>query len=371
MDDTAAMKRAVALAEQGRATTAPNPWVGCVLVRDGTVVGEGFHRRAGEPHAEALALQAAGERARGATAYVTLEPCAHAGRTPPCAAALVRAGIQRAVVAVLDPDPRVAGRGVQDLRAAGVPVDVGLGGTEAADSLAPYLHQRRTGRAYCVLKAAMTLDGRTSAADGTSQWITGPAARADGHRLRANSQAVLVGAGTALADAPRLTVRAVEPAPSSQPLRVLMDSRGRVPAEGPLFDPSLAPTLVLTTSQASDRAVAAWEAAGAEVTAVAAAREGRGLDLEAALALLGSRGVLQALVEGGPTLHGGFARAGLADRLVLYVGALSLGEAGRPLLAGPGPCTLAEAQRWRLLDVRRLGQDVRLDYAATRRGEEV
>src|SRR5256886_11759118 len=198
------MAAAVARGEQGRLTAAPNPWVGCVLVRDGEIVGRGFHRAAGEPHAEALALAQAGGRARGATAVVTLEPCTHFGRTPPCTPALVEAGVARVVVAVLDPDPRVSGRGVEELRAAGVAVDVGVGAAEAEASLRPYLHHRRTGRPLCLLQAAVSLDGRTAAADGTSQWITGPEARADAHRLRAESQAVIVGAGTALADRPSL-----------------------------------------------------------------------------------------------------------------------------------------------------------------------
>src|SRR2546421_3538656 len=207
------MAAAVALGEQGRLTAAPNPWVGCVLVRDSEIVGRGFHRAAGEPHAEALALAQAGGRARGATAVVTLEPCTHFGRTPPCTPALVEAGVARVVVAVLDPDPRVSGRGVEELRAAGVAVDVGVGAAEAEASLRPYLHHRRTGRPLCLLKAAVSLDGRTAAADGTSQWITGPEARADSHRLRVESQAVVVGAGTALADRPALTARLDPPAP--------------------------------------------------------------------------------------------------------------------------------------------------------------
>jgi len=360
VNDTAAMARALALGEQGRATSAPNPWVGCVVVRDEAVVGEGYHRRAGEPHAEAHALGQAGGLARGATAYVTLEPCAHHGRTPPCVDGLVRAGVRRVVVAVLDPDPRVSGRGVQDLRAAGIQVDVGIGADAAAGSLAPYLHQRRTGRAYCALKAAISMDGRTAAADGSARWITGPAARADTHRLRAVSQAVIVGAGTALADMPALTVRDVSPLPERQPLRVLLDARGRVPAVGPLFDPDLAATLVITTSAADAGAVEAWLAAGAKV-ALVPARSG-GVDLCAALEELGRRGVLQALVEGGPTVFGAFVRAGLANRLVLYVGARTLSQDGHPLLEGPGARTIADAGRWRLLDVQRLGDDVRLEY---------
>jgi diaminohydroxyphosphoribosylaminopyrimidine deaminase/5-amino-6-(5-phosphoribosylamino)uracil reductase len=361
VDDTAAMTQALNLGEQGRRTSAPNPWVGCVVVRDGAVVGQGFHRRTGEPHAEGHALQQAGERARGATAYVTLEPCAHHGRTPPCVDGLVRAGVSRVVIAILDPDPRVAGRGVQDLRSAGIQVDVGIGAEAAAASLAPYLHQRRTGRAYCILKAAVSIDGRTAAADGSARWITGPAARADTHELRAASQAVVVGAGTALADRPALTARDVTPGAERQPLRVLLDARGRVPAQGPLFEPTLAPTLVVTTSQADPGCVTAWRAAGAEVVVVQPSDGG--VDLCATLEVLGSRGVLQALVEGGPTLLGSFVRAGLAERLVLYVGPRTLSQAGRPLLAGPGAETIADAGRWRLLGVQRLDDDVRLDYA--------
>jgi diaminohydroxyphosphoribosylaminopyrimidine deaminase/5-amino-6-(5-phosphoribosylamino)uracil reductase len=360
-DDAVFMLRALALAERGRCSAAPNPWVGCVLVRDGQVVGEGYHRRAGEPHAESWALAEAGEQARGATAYVTLEPCAHFGRTPPCVDGLIAAGVARVVVGVLDPDPKVAGRGMERLRAADIETEVGVCGAEAAASLAPYLHQRRTGRAYCVLKSAITLDGRTAAADGSARWITGPLARADSHVLRNQSQAVLVGAGTALIDAPSLTVRDVEVPPEKQPLRVLLDARGRVPACGPLFDMRLGPTLVITTSGVAAAARSAWLAAGAEVACVAAGCDG-GVELVSVLELLGQRGVLQVLVEGGPTTAGAFFRAGLVNRVVLYVGARSLGEAGRPLFAGPGPMTIGEAGRWRLLGAQQMGDDARLEY---------
>jgi diaminohydroxyphosphoribosylaminopyrimidine deaminase / 5-amino-6-(5-phosphoribosylamino)uracil reductase len=360
--DEAAMAEAVALGERGRLTAAPNPWVGCVIVSpQGDVVGRGFHRRAGEPHAEVHALREAGDRTRGATAYVTLEPCSHQGRTPPCAPALVEADIGRVVVAVLDPDDRVAGRGVDLLRAAGIAVDVGVGAGAATRSLAPYLHHRRTGRPLCLLKTAASVDGRTAAADGTSQWITGPEARADAHRLRGQSQAVVVGAGTALADRPSLTARGVDPPPPVQPLRVLLDARGRVPAEGPLFDPALAATLVVTTALAGREAVKAWLDAGADVEEVPLAADGAGVDLLAALALLGQRGVLQAMVEGGAALHGSLVRAGLADRMVLYLGGRLLGEAGRPLLGGPVAGTITEAPRWRITASRPLGPDLRLD----------
>jgi diaminohydroxyphosphoribosylaminopyrimidine deaminase / 5-amino-6-(5-phosphoribosylamino)uracil reductase len=366
-DDEAAMAEAVALGERGRLTAAPNPWVGCVLVAgDGEVVGRGLHRRAGEPHAEVHALREAGERARGATAYVTLEPCAHQGRTPPCAPALVEAGVGRVVVAVLDPDDRVAGRGVDLLRAAGITVDVGVGAEAAARSLAPYLHHRRTGRPLCLLKTGASLDGRTAAADGTSQWITGPEARVDAHRLRAESGAVVVGAGTALADGPTLTFRNLDVEDGMippQPLRVLLDAGGRVPAVGPLFDATLAPTLVITTASADLPTRREWKEAGADVEEIAPAGAGAGgVDLAAALDVLGRRGVLQAMVEGGATVHGAFLRAGLVDRLVVYTGGVVLGDEGAPLFRGPGPLTLEEASRWRLTAVRQLGRDARLDW---------
>ena len=356
------MGRAVAVGELGRWTAPPNPWVGCVIAKGGDVVAEGFHRAAGEAHAEVNALKAAGDRAHGATAYVTLEPCSHHGRTPPCVDALLEAGVQRVVVAVLDPDARVSGAGVERLRAAGVRVDVGACREAAERSLAPYLLQRRTGRAYCLAKVAVSLDGRTAAADGSSKWITGELARADAHVLRAESQAIVVGAGTALADRPSLTVRGVEPPPARPPLRVLVDGAGRVPADGPLFDLRLAPTLVLTALGDESAAVRAWRDAGADVERLPPSQHGAGLDLFAALRALGRRGVIQALVEGGAALHGALVRERLVDRLVVYVAPVTLGEQGRPLLAGPGPRTIGEATRWRLDDVRQIAQDVRLDY---------
>ncbi|HEV8163333.1 MAG TPA: bifunctional diaminohydroxyphosphoribosylaminopyrimidine deaminase/5-amino-6-(5-phosphoribosylamino)uracil reductase RibD, partial [Actinomycetota bacterium] len=242
------MARAVALAEGGRGTASPNPMVGAVLVMDGHVVGEGYHRAPGEPHAEVAALAAAGEAAAGATCYVTLEPCAHQGRTPPCADALLQAGVARVVAALPDPDPRVDGAGLARLRAAGVAVTVGVGADAAAEQNAAYLTHRRLGRPRVTLKAAASLDGKVAAPDGSSQWITGTAARADAHRLRAEADAVAVGAGTALADDPRLTVRLPGYA-GRQPLRVLVDAAGRVGAAGHLFDRA-GPTLVATTAAA-------------------------------------------------------------------------------------------------------------------------
>jgi diaminohydroxyphosphoribosylaminopyrimidine deaminase/5-amino-6-(5-phosphoribosylamino)uracil reductase len=360
--DAGWMARAVALAEGGRGTTSPNPMVGAVLVLDGRVVGEGFHRAPGEPHAEVAALAAAGPVAAGATCYVTLEPCAHQGRTPPCADALLQAGVTRVVAALPDPDRRVDGAGLARLRAAGVAVTVGVGADAAAEQNAAYLTHRRLGRPRVTLKAAASLDGKVAAPDGSSQWITGPAARADAHRLRAEADAVAVGAGTALADDPRLTAR-LPGYLGRQPLRVLIDAAGRVGAGGQLFD-GAAPTLVATTAAAPAAAVEAWKAAGAEVLVCPDALvDGgdRGVDLAALAAALATRGVLELLVEGGPRLHAGFWAAGLADRLVWYLAPLVIGGDGAPgLLRGGGAPTLTAARPLRIASVERLGADLRV-----------
>ncbi len=363
MRDDEVMRRAIELAHGARRRTAPKPAVGAVVVRDGVIVGEGATGPTpGGSHAEVVALEAAGDRARGATVYSTLEPCNHHGTTPPCTDALIDAGVARVVVAVGDPDERVAGRGYARLADAGIEVVTGVGEHDAARDLAPYLHHRRTGRAYVTAKVAQSLDGRVAAADGTSQWITSKDARADAHELRADAQAVVIGAGTALADRPRLTVRDASEPPNRPPLRVLLDGRGRVPAEGPLFDTTLAPTLVVTTERAGAHAVDAWRAAGAKVEVVAPSD--RGVGLGATLALLGNEGVLHALVEGGGTLLGAIVSEGHAQRVVAYVAPTLLGTNGTPAFAFAGPTTLAAAHRFELVDVRRLGADVRLEFAA-------
>lgn len=362
MRDDELMRRAIDVARAARRHTAPWPAVGCVLTLEGEIVGEGSTGPFPTgPHAEVAALRAAGDRARGATAYCTLEPCDHHGNTPPCTQALIEAGVARVVVAVGDPDERVAGRGLARLRDVGVEVRSGVGTTGAERDLAPYLHHRRTGRAFVIAKVALSLDGRVAAADGTSRWITSDEARADAHELRADSQAIVVGSGTALTDRPALTVRGVQVAPARAPLRVLLDARGRVPAQGALFDIALGPTLVITTEHARTGAVEAWHGAGAKVEVVAPSATGLGVDLDAAFTVLGREGVLQALVEGGGELLGAVVEGVHAQRVVAYVAPILLGTDGAPGFEFGGPRTLADASRWTLVDVARTGADARLE----------
>lgn len=326
------MDRAIAAAARVRAHTSPNPWVGAVIDPGGFI---GVTEAPGGRHAEAVALGAAGGAASGATMYVTLEPCAHHGRTPPCVDAVVAAGISRVVVGLQDPDRVVAGRGIHALRAAGLIVDVGVRAAAVTDQLAPYLKHRTTGRPWVVLKLATTLDGRTAAPDGSSRWITGPEARADVHRLRAESDAVIVGAGTVKADDPALTVRDLDARgddikgygrPGRQPLRVVLGRAGR-----------------------DTRVQPAMEFVG---------------ELEDLLDNLGTQGVLQALVEGGATVAGAFHRAGLVDRYVLYLAPAFLGgDDGRPLMSGAGAATMADVWRGQFLSVEQLGADLKVEVA--------
>ncbi|WP_407938121.1 bifunctional diaminohydroxyphosphoribosylaminopyrimidine deaminase/5-amino-6-(5-phosphoribosylamino)uracil reductase RibD [Motilibacter rhizosphaerae] len=337
-EEVAAMRRAVELAALGLPTASPNPVVGCVLLApDGTTVGEGWHERPGGPHAEVAALRDAGERARGATAVVTLEPCRHTGRTGPCTTALLEAGVRRVVYAVPDPSA-VAGGGGALLRAAGVEVEEGLLRDEAEAGNARWLFAARHSRPRVTWKYAATLDGRVAAADGTSRWITSPEARLDVHRLRAEHDAVVAGVGTVLADDAHLAVRLDEPV-ARQPLRVVVDSSGRTPAGARVRDDA-APT---------------WVATAAEV---GTGPDGR-VDLEALLRILVDRGVLTAFVEGGPTLASALLRAGLVDRVVAYVAPALLG-AGPAAVADLGVTTIADARRLTVTDLRSVGPDIRI-----------
>jgi len=331
------MGQALAAAGTARRRVSPRPWVGAVVVPASDPEGGGFvgatDGRDG-PHAEVVALRAAGTAARGATVYCTLEPCSHHGRTPPCADALIAAGVARVVVGIDDPDPLVAGQGLARLRDAGIAVAVGCRAAEVRAQLAPYLTHRRTGRPYVVLKLAATLDGRTAAPDGSSRWITGAEARVDVHRLRADSDAVLVGAGTVRTDDPELTVRLpAGEADDVEPLRVVL---GRA-AEGARVRPAVE-------------------------------LEGQPADV---LDELGRRGVLQLMIEGGATVAHAFHRADLVDRYVLYLApALFGGDDARPLFAGPGAATIDDVWRGRVTDVRRLGDDLRIDLVPEGTEEE-
>jgi diaminohydroxyphosphoribosylaminopyrimidine deaminase / 5-amino-6-(5-phosphoribosylamino)uracil reductase len=328
--DRGFMERAIAAGDAVRGTTSPNPWVGCVVVSglDSAQAFQGATAPPGGPHAEVTALAQAGDlHTRGATLFTTLEPCAHHGRTPPCTDAIIGAGVSRVVIALEDPDPLVAGKGVAALRAAGLEVSVGTAATEATEQLAPYLKHRTTGRPWVILKMAASLDGRTAAPDGTSRWITGEEAREDVHRLRARSDAILVGAGTVREDDPELTVRLDDGPAPTQPLRV-----------------------VLGAAPPGSKILPALELSGA---------------LGDVLTELGQRGVLQLLVEGGASVAHDFHAAGLVDRYVVYLAPLLFGgDDARPLFAGSGAGTIGDVWRGKLVSVERLGMDLRVEVAA-------
>ena len=361
--EIAAMRRAVELSAAALGRTAPNPTVGCVILdAAGEVAGEGHHVYADRDHAEVAALRAAGERARGATAVVTLEPCAREGRTGPCARALADAGVRRVVYAVADPNPLQAG-GAEVLRAAGVDVEGGVLHDEAARVNEAWLLAVGERRPFVTWKFAASLDGRVAAADGSSKWVTGAAARADVHRLRAECDAVAVGISTVLADDPHLTVRDGEALAPRQPLRVVVDSAARTPPAARVLD-GAAPTLVACTERAPAERVAALREAKAEVAVLPAAADGH-TDVRALLAHLYDRGVVHVFVEGGPKLAGTLVDERLVDRVVGYVGAVVLG-AGRPTLDNAGAPTIDAAWRLRLDDVTVLDGDVRLTWRPER-----
>ncbi|HEX7373475.1 MAG TPA: bifunctional diaminohydroxyphosphoribosylaminopyrimidine deaminase/5-amino-6-(5-phosphoribosylamino)uracil reductase RibD [Steroidobacteraceae bacterium] len=364
VDDHRHMAQALRLAHRGLYSTAPNPAVGCVVVdAQGTVVGQGWHVKAGEAHAEVVALRAAGAAARGATVYVNLEPCAHFGRTPPCAEALLEAGVGRVVAAMRDPNPRVNGGGLQKLAQAGVATASGLMEAETRELNRGFVSRMERGRPWVTLKMAMSLDGRTALANGASQWITGPAARSDVQKLRARAAAILTGSGTVFADDPALTVR--DPSLDllgRRPLRVVLDTALRLPVERKVFGPE-APTLVLCGEQAAVERMAALRAAGVEVQPVASGANG--LVLDAVLAQLAAAQCNEVLVEAGATLAGAFVAAGLVDEIVCYVAGTLLGETARPLLRLPALERMDQRQEFRWRDVRAVGTDLRLTLRAT------
>ncbi|MGD9889614.1 MAG: bifunctional diaminohydroxyphosphoribosylaminopyrimidine deaminase/5-amino-6-(5-phosphoribosylamino)uracil reductase RibD [Halothiobacillaceae bacterium] len=362
--DTHFMARALELARRGLYTTHPNPRVGCVIVRDGIIVGEGFHARAGGPHAEIHALRMAGERARGATAYVTLEPCCHHGRTPPCSDALLAAGVVRVVAAMRDPNPRVDGGGEAVLCAAGVAVESGLLEAEARTLNAGFIKRMTLGMPLVRLKWGASLDGRTALANGASQWITGSEARRDVQFWRAQSSAVLSSAQSVIADQARLNVRltadelGVEGA-VRQPVRVILDRELRLAPDLPIFDAQGEVWIYTATPNAPRHA--ALLAAGVKI--LAAPVSGQGLDLAFILRDLAQREINELWIEAGARLGGAFLAQGLVDELIVYLAPILLGHTARPLAELPELDELTQAQRWQFQDARRVGEDVRLVLA--------
>ena len=355
------MAAALKLAAQGMYSTSPNPRVGCILVKDGEAIGEGWHQKAGEPHAEVLALRAAGDNARGATAYVTLEPCSHYGRTPPCAEGLVKAGVSRVVAAVCDPNPDVAGRGFQMLREAGIEVVESCLEDQATAINEGFMKRMRTGLPLVRMKLAMSLDGRTAMASGQSQWITGPEARRDVQRLRAQSCAVITGADSVLIDNPSMTVRAEEAGLTipvdlqRQPLRVIVDGEHRVNASANIFAQA---GDILIASRTTPTKPVERDADSGNLTYWAGEKSDR-TDLSGLLRHLAEQGHNEILVESGAQLAGAFVRAGLVDELIVYCAPTILGSDARPLLSLPIGDMAAQI-RWRWQDVRMVGNDLRL-----------
>lgn len=350
--DHAMMAHALQLAGRGAFTTKPNPMVGCVVARGDEVVGEGWHQRQGGPHAEVFALQAAGDRAKGATAYVTLEPCAHTGRTGPCAEALVAAGVSRVVAAMRDPFPQVDGAGFARLRDAGIEVASGLMEAQARALNVGFLSRVERGRPWVRVKLACSLDGRTAMANGDSKWITGEAARADVMRWRARAGAILTGAGTVLADDPSLTVRLGDDTPFVPPLRVVLDPGLATIARGKVREGD-APTLYLHAPDIKPPRELAAERAAVPM-------QGGMLDLHAVLALLAQRAIGELHVEAGATLAGALLKAGLVDELLLYIAPVVMGERARPLFDGLGFADMAQRLRMTIVDTRHVGIDLRL-----------
>lgn len=363
-DDVRHMARAIALAKRGLYTTDPNPRVGCVLVKDGAVIGEGWHERAGQRHAEVHALDVAGAAARGATAYVSLEPCCHHGRTPPCTQALIRAGVARVVAAMPDPNPRVASQGIAELERAGIVVDIGLLRAEAEQLNPGFVARMTRGRPYVRVKLAASLDGRTALAGGESKWITGEAARADVQRLRARSSAILTGAGTVLADNPSLTVRDPDIGDARggmqgairQPLRVVVDGHLSVRPDARML--SLPGTTLIVTADDDADYAETLRAAGAEVLHLPASPDS--VDLPALMRHLGTREVNELLVEAGATVCGALLTAGLVDELIVYLAPHLLGSSARGMFNLPGLESMADRVALEIRDVRAVGQDWRV-----------
>jgi len=359
--DARYMALALSLGRRGQGNTWPNPAVGCVIVRDGRIVGRGWTQPGGRPHAEVVALAQAGEQARGATAYVTLEPCAHTGKTPPCASALVEAGIARVVAAIEDTDPRVSGRGFAMLRDAGVEVVTGVLNAEAARDLAGFFQRVETGRPFVTLKLANSFDGRIATATGESQWITGPEARRYVHAMRASHDAVMVGAGTARADDPSLTVRDI--GVSRQPVRVVLSRRLDLPLTGKLAQTARdVPVWICHGPQVDPLLAQSWEGLGADLIGCPLS-QGQ-IDPAATLHALGGRGITRVFCEGGGALAAALLAGGLVDELVGFTAGLAIGAEGLPAIGAMGLERLGQANRFQLKEVRQIGADILHRWAA-------
>lgn len=355
--DIAMMRRALALAWQGRYSTSPNPRVGCVIAQGNQIVGEGFHQKQGEPHAEVFALQAARDNARGATAYVTLEPCAHYGKTPPCAEALVRAGVARVVAALQDPNPQVAGKGLAILQAANIQTTCGILAEEARAQNRGFLSRFERNRPFIRLKCAISLDGKTALNNGISQWITGSAARQDVQEWRAQSCAILTGIGTVLADNPRLNVRDIPT--FRQPIRIVLDTRLQTPLNAHLISDSASPTRLVTQSQDQERIRAYEQYAHVEVWQMPPTADGR-IDICALLPLLAQKGIGELWIEGGSVLNGSFLQGNWVDELLIYQAPMILGDQAQSAFRLPEITTLTEAHRWQRVECTHIGEDIRM-----------
>jgi diaminohydroxyphosphoribosylaminopyrimidine deaminase / 5-amino-6-(5-phosphoribosylamino)uracil reductase len=354
-DDYRYMARAIRLAERGLFTTDPNPRVGCVLVNQNKIVGEGWHERAGEPHAEIMALTTAGKDAKDATAYISLEPCCHHGRTPPCSDALISAGISRAVVAMEDPNPEVAGKGITQLRDAGIEVETGVMPAQAQALNPGFIQRMKEGKPFIRCKLAMSLDGRTAMASGESQWITGESAREDVHRLRARSSAIITGIETVLADNPSMNVR-LDDVEVNQPMRVVLDTHLRMPLNARML--SLTGRTIVCTTQQDKKKVDELIKAGAEV--VQLPEDNGKVSIDALMDYLVEEQVNEVMIEAGATLNGALLQAGRVDEMVIYMAPLLMGDNARSLFALPGLSQMKDRVSLAISDVRAIGKDWRI-----------
>lgn len=359
VNDSYWMEKAIILGEKARLLSPPNPWVGAIIVNDDIAVGEGFTDKCGGHHAEINAIKMAGVKTINSTLYTSLEPCCHYGRTPPCTKAIIEAKISRVVIALKDPDLKVCGKGIEDLLKANIEVEVGILENQAFLSLEPYLYHRATKKPFVIAKAAVSVDGRIAASDGSSKWISNAVARHDVHQLRLLSDAILVGTNTALNDEPKLNVREIEA--KRQPLRILFDAYGKVkPKNSPLFDQTIAKTLIFTSSHCAKDTLDEWQDIGIEVKTITF-KDGK-LNIEEALKFLGERGIIQLLLEGGGSLFGSFLKESAINQLILYTSPIILGNQGKPLFDNFFVDTMSSALNLKFINAKELDGCIRIKY---------